>query len=113
MHTQQIIDQNMLVDQVEPFIGGNWELFEWFKAYVGYDGRNRLTDNLPELLPKPDLVHCQTVKSSPSYRVLPIEVEYVTIKDLHFEICLKQFFFIFSSGIASLVLAVTTFVGKY
>jgi len=73
LHTQQIIDQNMLVDQVEPFIGGNWELFEWFKAYVGYDGHNRLTDNLPELLPKPDLVHCQTVKSSPSYRVLPIE----------------------------------------
>ncbi|KAI9280942.1 hypothetical protein BC943DRAFT_344353 [Umbelopsis sp. AD052] len=73
LHTQQIIDQNMLVDQVEPFIGGNWELFEWFKAYVGYDGRNRLTDNLPELLPKPDLVHCQTVKSSPSYRVLPVE----------------------------------------
>jgi hypothetical protein len=25
-------------------------------------------------LPKPDLVHCQTVKSSPSYRVLPVEV---------------------------------------
>ncbi|CAM0137869.1 unnamed protein product [Umbelopsis sp. WA50703] len=73
LHTQQIIDQNMLVDQVEPFIGGNWELFEWFKAYVGYDGRNRLTDNLPELLAKPDLVHCQTVKSSPSYRVLPTE----------------------------------------
>ncbi|KAH8548948.1 hypothetical protein BGW37DRAFT_429996 [Umbelopsis sp. PMI_123] len=73
LHTQQIIDQNMLVDQVEPFIGGNWELFEWFKAYVGYDGRNRLTDNLPDLLPKPDLVHCQTVKSSPSYRVLPVE----------------------------------------
>jgi paired amphipathic helix protein Sin3a len=40
LFSQQIVDQNVLVSRVESFIGGNKELFDWFKNLVGYDGQD-------------------------------------------------------------------------
>ncbi|KAI8987829.1 hypothetical protein BDF20DRAFT_832728 [Mycotypha africana] len=37
LFSQQIVDQNVLVNRVESFIGGNLKLFNWFKRLVGYD----------------------------------------------------------------------------
>jgi paired amphipathic helix protein Sin3a len=37
LFSHQIVDQDVLVNRVESFIGGQPELFEWFKKLVGYD----------------------------------------------------------------------------
>ncbi|OZJ02279.1 hypothetical protein BZG36_05062 [Bifiguratus adelaidae] len=72
LFSQQIVDQNILVERVESFIGGNRELFDWFKAFVHYDGKDEHVDNVPvpdNSALKPDLVSCRAY--GPSYRVLP------------------------------------------
>jgi paired amphipathic helix protein Sin3a len=37
LFSHQIVDQDVLVNRVESFIGGQPELFEWFKKLVDYD----------------------------------------------------------------------------
>lgn len=37
LFSQQIVDQNILVNRVESFIGGHAELFDWFKQLVGFE----------------------------------------------------------------------------
>ncbi|KAI8646658.1 hypothetical protein BD408DRAFT_380343 [Parasitella parasitica] len=51
LFSQQIVDQNVLVSRVESFIGGNPDLFEWFKSLVGYDGTDQVTENMPRMQP--------------------------------------------------------------
>ncbi|KAI9014417.1 hypothetical protein CLU79DRAFT_767523 [Phycomyces nitens] len=69
LFSQQIVDQNLLVSRVETFIGGNKELFDWFKTLVGYDGKDEVIENVPADKTKPDLAHCKTC--GPSYRLVP------------------------------------------
>ncbi|KAI9491761.1 hypothetical protein BDB00DRAFT_831346 [Zychaea mexicana] len=71
LFSQQILDQNLLVARVESFIGGNGELFEWFKTLVGYDTKEDLLDNEPRSKEKLDLA--LYVSYGPSYRRVPKE----------------------------------------
>lgn len=77
LFSQQIVDQNLLVERVESFIGGNKDLFEWFKSFVGYDGKDEIIENVPATTPKPDLMQCKAY--GPSYRLLPKSVSYCRI----------------------------------
>ncbi|KAJ1675234.1 hypothetical protein EV182_001669, partial [Spiromyces aspiralis] len=81
MFNQEIIDPKTLVERVEPFIGGDRELFEWFKNFVGFDDLPEEFDN-PEdsqqesdatgLKPVVPRVSLETRKSyGHSYRLLP------------------------------------------
>lgn len=72
LFTQQIVDQNLLVTRVEGFIGGNRELFEYFKKLVGYDGKDVVIENQPLRRDKPDTSRFETY--GPSYRRVPKEV---------------------------------------
>ncbi|KAI8976122.1 Sin3 family co-repressor-domain-containing protein [Pilobolus umbonatus] len=49
LFSQQIVDQNVLVNRVESFIGNNKELFDWFKSLVGYEGGDDINENIPTL----------------------------------------------------------------
>ncbi|KAG0174311.1 Transcriptional regulatory protein sin3 [Apophysomyces sp. BC1015] len=69
LFSQQIVDQNVLVNRVEGFIGGNRELFDWFKSLVGYDGKDEVVENVPADILKPDLSQCEA--HGPSYRSVP------------------------------------------
>ncbi|KAL7332383.1 hypothetical protein PS15p_204433 [Mucor circinelloides] len=67
LFSQQIVDQNVLVNRVESFIGGNTELFEWFKSLVGYDGTDQVIENMPRMQP----VTKNAGGCGPSYRHVP------------------------------------------
>ncbi|KAF1805262.1 Sin3 family co-repressor-domain-containing protein, partial [Mucor lusitanicus] len=67
LFSQQIVDQNVLVSRVESFIGGNMELFEWFKSLVGYDGTDQVIENTPRMQP----VTKNAGGCGPSYRHVP------------------------------------------
>ncbi|KAI8358429.1 hypothetical protein EDC96DRAFT_445658 [Choanephora cucurbitarum] len=73
LFSQQIVDQNVLVNRVESFIGGNKQLFDWFKDLVGYDQvqdsvLSRPAQQLPSAtsFPDNDINSC-----GPSYRYVP------------------------------------------
>lgn len=74
LYTQQIIDADILMKQVEGFIGSDRELFEWFKSVVAIDLKDQVIERPVPTIPKPDLNHCKTVESSPSYRLVSKEV---------------------------------------
>jgi paired amphipathic helix protein Sin3a len=81
LFNQDIIDSKMLVERVEPFIGRNYELFEWFKRYVKFDAdtavdaeeytyggsRNQSSINHTNLFK----VIADSKRSGSSYRLLP------------------------------------------
>ncbi|PHZ14448.1 uncharacterized protein RHIMIDRAFT_249415 [Rhizopus microsporus ATCC 52813] len=74
LFSQQLVDQNVLVSRVESFIGGNKELFDWFKVLVGYNGNDEVIENIP--VSKPKMVVKEddkndTVNCGPSYRYVP------------------------------------------
>ncbi|KAK9763347.1 hypothetical protein K7432_010059 [Basidiobolus ranarum] len=70
LFSQEILDQTVLVQRVESYIGGNKELFEWFKSFVGYVPSNeQVVENLPAPRPRVDLLRCKGY--GPSYRLLP------------------------------------------
>ncbi|ORY91047.1 hypothetical protein BCR43DRAFT_463715 [Syncephalastrum racemosum] len=73
LYTQQVIDADVLVKQVEPFIGSDRELFDWFKSIVILDLKEHTIERPAVSIPKPDLNHCKTVESSPSYRLVSKE----------------------------------------
>lgn len=76
LFSQQIVDQNVLVNRVEGFIGGNKELFDMFKTLVGYDGKDELIENVPaDDSNKPDL--SQSESYGPSYRIIPKAVSII------------------------------------
>ncbi|RCI04557.1 Transcriptional regulatory protein sin3 [Rhizopus stolonifer] len=68
MFSQQVFDANTLIDKCEPFLGGNKELFEHLKKLVGYDGHDRIIENVP-FIPKFD--HATCPEHGPSYRSVP------------------------------------------
>jgi paired amphipathic helix protein Sin3a len=69
MYTNDIIDRNVLVQRVEPFLTSTPDLLTYFKTLVKYTGQDETIDNIPAIKPRIDLNHCK--KSGPSYRQLP------------------------------------------
>ncbi len=73
MYSQSLIDTNTLVHKASHFIGGNLELMNWFKNFVGYDGIDEVIENRPRPpTEKVSLSNCRG--SGPSYRLLPRRV---------------------------------------
>ncbi|CAK7228968.1 Transcriptional regulatory protein sin3 [Sporothrix bragantina] len=65
-----LIELNVLVTKSHAFIGGNAELFNWFKNFVGYTGEDEIIDNQPAPPSgKVSLSNCRGF--GPSYRLLP------------------------------------------
>ena len=69
LFSQQILDANGLIEKCEPLLGGQKELLDQLKKLVGYDGKDRIIENVPALVPKPDFAACQ--EYGPSYRSVP------------------------------------------
>ncbi|KAL7273296.1 Transcriptional regulatory protein sin3 [Rhizina undulata] len=69
LFSQDLIGKDMLVDKVANFIGGNRELMDWFKRFVGWEGRDEVVDNVPRQLNRVRLSVCRGL--GPSYRLLP------------------------------------------
>ncbi|KAG5519162.1 hypothetical protein PMAC_002250 [Pneumocystis sp. 'macacae'] len=69
LFSQDILDKNLLVERVYNFIGVNEELMDWFKRFVGYNGKDDIIENIPAPRPKVDLMLCKAY--GPSYRLLP------------------------------------------
>ncbi|KAI0839135.1 paired amphipathic helix protein Sin3b [Hypoxylon sp. FL0890] len=70
MYSQSLIDTNDLVHKASQFIGGNAELMNWFKAFVGYEGIDEVIENRPRPpTEKVSLSNCRAI--GPSYRLLP------------------------------------------
>ncbi|KAI9284465.1 hypothetical protein BC943DRAFT_347176 [Umbelopsis sp. AD052] len=69
LFSQQIVDQNTLVERVQSFIGNDKKLFKWFKGFVGYNGKDEIVENIPATASKPDYV--QSKSYGQSYRLIP------------------------------------------
>lgn len=72
LFSQQIVDQNTLVERVQSFIGNDKKLFKWFKDFVGYNGKDEIVENIPASTSKPDYV--QSKSYGQSYRLIPNSV---------------------------------------
>lgn len=73
MYSQSLIDTNDLVHKASQFIGGNPELMNFFKTFVGYEGLEEIIENRPRPPSgKVSLSNCRGV--GPSYRLLPRRV---------------------------------------
>ncbi|GAB5588318.1 hypothetical protein Unana1_03218 [Umbelopsis nana] len=73
LFSQQLLDQNTLVERVESFIGNDKKLFKWFKEFVGYDGRDEIVENIPVMATKPDFL--QSKSFGQSYRLIPASLQ--------------------------------------
>lgn len=73
LFSQDLIDKNVLVFRVQNFIGSNLELFNWFKSFVGYDGKDQIIENRARPVSgRVTLNNCRGL--GPSYRYLPKRV---------------------------------------
>ena len=78
LFSQDLIDKNVLVFRVSSFIGGNIDLMNWFKAFVGFEGNDELIENRPKPpTGRPALSNCRGL--GPSYRLLPKRVSLIFI----------------------------------
>lgn len=87
LFTQELIEKETLVYKVENFIGGNKELMEWFRRFVGVEGKDEVVDNIPAGLNKVRLSVCRSY--GPSYRLLPKIVGFFSL--LAFESSANRF----------------------
>lgn len=69
LFSQQLLDQNTLVERVDTFIGNDKKLFKWFKEFVGYDGKDEIVENIPATVTRPDFL--QSKSFGQSYRLIP------------------------------------------
>ncbi|PMD20809.1 transcriptional regulatory protein-like protein SIN3 [Hyaloscypha hepaticicola] len=70
LFSQDLIGKDVLVHKVSNFIGGNPDLMNWFKQFVGYDGREEVIENQPKApTGRVALSNCRGL--GPSYRLLP------------------------------------------
>ncbi|KAG0224512.1 Transcriptional regulatory protein sin3 [Actinomortierella wolfii] len=69
LFSQDILDRKLLVERVETFLGPNRELMDWFKSYVGWDGKDEIIENVAAYRTKVDLGTCR--RYGESYRLLP------------------------------------------
>ena len=73
LFSQDLIGKDVLVHKVSTFIGGNPDLMNWFKQFVGYDGREEVIENQPKApTGRVALSNCRGL--GPSYRLLPKRV---------------------------------------
>jgi Paired amphipathic helix repeat len=73
LFSQDLIGKDVLVHKVSNFIGGNPDLINWFKQFVGYDGREEVIENQPKApTGRVALSNCRGL--GPSYRLLPKRV---------------------------------------
>ena len=70
LFVQELIDKNLLMHKAHGFMGGNNELMNWFKAFIKYDGRDEIIENLPKI-PGDKVVLSNCRGLGPSYRLLP------------------------------------------
>ncbi|KAI9714226.1 MAG: hypothetical protein M1812_006447 [Candelaria pacifica] len=70
LFTQDLINRNVLVHKASSFIGGSSDLMNWFKAFVGFDGKDEVIENNARVLSgRVTLSNCRGL--GPSYRLLP------------------------------------------
>ncbi|PVI03678.1 hypothetical protein DM02DRAFT_611980 [Periconia macrospinosa] len=68
LFSQDLIDKNLLLYRAQSFIGGNQELFTWFKKFLGEDDEQTYTR--PKTVnSRVSLSNCRSL--GPSYRLLP------------------------------------------
>ncbi|RKP25388.1 Sin3 family co-repressor-domain-containing protein, partial [Syncephalis pseudoplumigaleata] len=70
LFSQEILDRKQVVERAEPFLSNRAELYDWFKMFVGYDGKQEVVINEAPPREKLDLSKCK--QASNSYRVLPV-----------------------------------------
>ncbi|KAL9544533.1 hypothetical protein MBANPS3_007578 [Mucor bainieri] len=72
LFTQQVLDANQLVDRCESYLSGNKELYHQLKKLVGYDGKDRVIENVPRVeVPLYKLEYSAACEYGPSYRSVP------------------------------------------
>ncbi|KAL7332816.1 hypothetical protein PS15p_201811 [Mucor circinelloides] len=69
LFTQQVLDANQLIDRCESYLSGNKELYSQLKKLVGYDGKDRIIENVPLVPSKMD--YGSAFEYGPSYRSVP------------------------------------------
>lgn len=70
LYSQDLIDRATLIYKARSFIGGNGDLFQWFREWVGYDDKDVIVDNKPRApTGRVALSNCRGL--GPSYRLLP------------------------------------------
>ncbi|KAG0335816.1 Transcriptional regulatory protein sin3 [Podila humilis] len=69
LFSQDILDRKLLVEKVETFLAPHKDLMEWFKAFVGWDGKDEIIENVAAPRHKVDLSTCR--RYGESYRLLP------------------------------------------
>lgn len=72
LFTQQVLDANQLIDRCESYLSGNKELYSQLKKLVGYDGKDRIIENVPLVPSKMD--YGSAFEYGPSYRSVPKHV---------------------------------------
>lgn len=72
LFTQQVLDANQLIDRCESYLSGNKELYHQLKKLVGYDGKDRIIENVPMVPSKLD--YSAAYEYGPSYRSVPKHV---------------------------------------
>lgn len=69
IYTQDLISKNDLIRKVAQFIGGDAELFSWFKMFIGYEELPKEIENIVYEKHRVDLDLCEAC--GPSYKKLP------------------------------------------
>ena len=69
LYSQDLLDRDELVEKVEYYLGGNKELFDWFKNFVGYEKKPKHIENIVHEKHRLDLDLCEAC--GPSYKKLP------------------------------------------
>lgn len=69
LFSQDLLDVDELVGRVEHYLGGNKELFVWFKNFVGFQDKPKDIENIVHEKHRLDLDLCEAC--GPSYKKLP------------------------------------------
>lgn len=70
LYTQDLITKELLVHRAHAFIGGNPDLFAWFKKFMGYEEKEESEEVISRVeRGRVSLAHCRGL--GPSYRLLP------------------------------------------
>jgi paired amphipathic helix protein Sin3a len=81
LFSQDILDRKLLVEKVETFLAPHKDLMDWFKAFVGWDGKDEIIENVAAPRHKVDLSTCR--RYGESYRLLPKNVSEKTYRLRH------------------------------
>jgi paired amphipathic helix protein Sin3a len=77
LFSQDLIDKSLLLTRAQSFIGGNPELFAWFKNFLGYEPETNVTQTKAKTVSgRVSLSNCRGL--GPSYRLLPKRVSFLS-----------------------------------